>query len=352
MINRAPQHSPMGWHRSLQRRLSSQHPLCRRPAATTAALFVLLAGSAGCAPRPAPRKTAPVERVDARSALGLHTRESRIEFGSQPKQIMAGEPALWSLKILESKRDEEGRSPYIRTFDAGGRPLLHLFVVSKDLTYFSHLLPTYKDYGHFLVEPTLPRAGDYKLFAVYTPHGGRLEAAQHELNVTGETPLAPPARPTISPMEQDWLIERAPSVQPVSSDSDGGGTDDASSRTQSAAYQVALKPMPSRLVAGAEVVLRFQVRDAGGQPLAALQPHNGESGHCIIVSEDTRICLDARPVTSQPESRGADVAFRTRFPVPGVFKVWGQFRHEEQVVTAPFVLRVEAKPASRTKSPR
>ncbi len=304
----------------------------------------------GCAPRPAPRKAAPVERVDARAVLGLHTRDSRIEFGSQPRHIVASEPALWSLKVLESKRDEQGRSPYIRSFDAGGRPLLRLIVVSKDLSYFSHLLPTYKDYGHFLVEPTLPRAGDYKLFAVYTPRGGTLEAAQHELSVTGETPLAPRARLTPSRIEAGWMSAPAPAVQPVSSEGDGGGTDDASSRTQSAAYQIALKPMSSRLVAGAEAVLRFQVRDAGGQPLAALQPHNGESGHCIIVSEDTRIFLDARPTPGKPEARGADVAFHTRFPVPGVFKVWGQFRHEEQVITAPFVLRVEAKPASRAKS--
>lgn len=321
-----------------------------------AAAFVLcLAATAGCIRQPAKTgEAATVERIDARTALGAHTRTTRLEFRTQPRQVVAGQPALWSLKVLDAKAIDarSGQSKYIRSFDAGDGPLLQLIVVSKDLSYFERLRPTYKDYGHFLVEPALPRAGLYKIYAAYTPHNGKPEVAQRELSVAGDSPLPPRARLAASPLTDGWLVERASASQeseeaaelksgePVVMDISG--------------YRVALMPSPSRIVTGKDTVLRFQVRDDGGQPLAALQPRDGATGHCVMLSEDTRIYLDARPANDEA---GPDVVFRTRFPAPGLYKVWGQFRHRDLIVTAPFVLRVEAgaanveNPASKTKAP-
>jgi hypothetical protein len=32
--------------------------------------------------------------------------------------------------------------------------------------------------------------------------------------------------------------------------------------------------------------------------------------------------------------------FHTNFPTAGMYKVWGQFRHNNKIITAPFVLNV------------
>jgi hypothetical protein len=134
-------------------------------------------------------------------------------------------------------------------------------------------------------------------------------------------------------------------------------------------YEVAMMPMPMKLVAGKDVMLHFQVRDAGGKPLIDLEPYLGAMGHAVILSSDTRIYLHTHPMgggmenmnhqgmkhdapsagsgTEQahtaPKSGSSDVSFHTNFPAPGLYKVWGQFQHKGKIITAPFVISVAPK---------
>jgi hypothetical protein len=131
-------------------------------------------------------------------------------------------------------------------------------------------------------------------------------------------------------------------------------------------YEVAMMPMPMRLVAGHDAMLHFQVRDGSGKPLTDLQPYLGAMGHAVILSSDTRIYLHAHPMEggtesmnhegmkhdmpgmesstgksdAPPASGGPDVIFHTNFPTPGLYKVWGQFQHRGKIITAPFVVSV------------
>jgi hypothetical protein len=85
-----------------------------------------------------------------------------------------------------------------------------------------------------------------------------------------------------------------------------------------------------------------------GQPLTDVEPYLAAMGHCVIVSEDGQTYLHSHPeqlLTPSSDARGGpDVAFHTRFPRPGRYKVWGQFQRGGKVLVADFVVNVERPP--------
>ena len=93
---------------------------------------------------------------------------------------------------------------------------------------------------------------------------------------------------------------------------------------------------------GGGSVLRFDVTDAEtGKPASDLQPYLGAMAHFVLVSEDTRSLLHAHPL--EAVSAGVStVSAHTTFPAAGLYKVWVQLQRRGQVVTVPYVLRVQA----------
>jgi hypothetical protein len=71
-------------------------------------------------------------------------------------------------------------------------------------------------------------------------------------------------------------------------------------------------------------------------------------GHCVIISEDTQQFLHSHPeqlFPPRPDAVGGpDVAFHTRFPHPGRYKVWGQFKRGNEVLIADYVVDVKPSP--------
>jgi plastocyanin len=99
-----------------------------------------------------------------------------------------------------------------------------------------------------------------------------------------------------------------------------------------------------------------------------LQPYLGAQGHLVILSSDAGTYLHAHPMdgdhkmaggdaampdhaphpghedhasgTEAPSTPSSDVMFHTTFPIDGIYKAWGQFKHNDKIITAPFVLKV------------
>lgn len=278
-----------------------------------------------------------VEKVSARQALGAHAKSTWLEFKTQPKQITAGQPTIWTLKIFDVASGEA-----LRKFQAVNDQYIHLVVVSRDLSWFAHVRPEYKDRGLFIATVTLPRAGEYKLYADYTLRDGSREVAQREVRavagsdndaITTSTKTSPPTVDKIG--QNGWIVKRTIAV-PEGESGEPLAQDGPS-------YEVALMPTPAKLQVGRNVNLHFQLRDAQGEPIKELQPYLGAMGHVVILSADTEIYLHADPAEGQTEdgNGGPDVMFRTRFPTPGLYKVWAKFMHNDKVITAPFVVKVE-----------
>lgn len=278
------------------------------------------------------------------------TGSARLIFSSQPQELPAGAPATWTLRIVDSTDKP------VEKFALVHEKLLHLIVVSADLSWFNHVHPEYKGNGEFSVTMTLPREGGYKLYADYTPEGRSQVVSQQEIRAGGSaTPAATPlpVADTLGP--GGWMVKRVHAIPEGEPDFQGG-----------AEYQVALMPMPGSIVAGRDVMLHFQVRDRSGKPIDNLEPYLGAMGHAVILSSDTKTYLHTHPMEdgmqgmdhgamnhgkpgadsamagahAAPKSGGSDVMFHTNFPAAGRYKAWGQFQHNGKIVMAAFVLDV------------
>lgn len=273
---------------------------------------------------------------------------TRLEFATQPEQIVAGAPASWTLTILDAASGKP-----VEKLDTVHEKLMHLIVVSSDLSWFNHLHPRYEGNGRFTISTTLPRPGSYKLYADYTPNGKMQEVPQHEFS-TADAAAVPAtfasAADTIG--AGGWMVKTVTSA-PEGEPGKAGG----------AVYQVAMMPMPGKIRAGKDVMLHFQVRDAAGKPVTGLEPYLGAMGHAVLLSGDTKSYLHTHPMDAHGDAHGSmdhgahgatagdarpadgggsDVMFHTNFPHPGLYKAWGQFQHKGKIITVPFVLNVEA----------
>ena len=291
---------------------------------------------------------------DQAHELTPHTHSTDLTFSSEPSLLTPGVTALWTLKITDKKT---GRP--VNDYTLVHDKLMHLIVVSRDLKWFNHLHPELQSDGKFVVSTALPHAGSYKLYADYTPRGEEQEIAQHAFATAGET--AKPLRAQLTPDKAQgaWLLRAATSHPEGDPAGAAGGS-----------YQVALMPMPMKLVAGQDAMLHFQVRDAGGKPIGDLEPYLGALGHCVILSDDSDVYLHSHPMGASMEgmegmnhdmgamkmdapraASGPDVIFHTNFPRAGLYKVWGQFKHRGKIVTAPFVVSVAAGAAKAASAP-
>jgi hypothetical protein len=107
-------------------------------------------------------------------------------------------------------------------------------------------------------------------------------------------------------------------------------------------YQVRLK-VPESIKSGQDTEIVFELSDSQGRHITDLEPLMAAGGHCIIITSDAEKFLHVHPVKEvTAEWRGGpEVAFRTNFSSPGLYKAWGQFKHRGIVITADFVLKVD-----------
>ncbi len=317
------------------------------------------------------------------------THTTKLAFSSSPSAIPVGQPVTWTLQITDAKTGAP-----VNDFEVEMTKQMHLIVVKNDLSWFNHVHPTYQGNGKFTVTTQVPSPGTYKIYADYTIKGVGQEVPQAEFATAGQT--VTPAKVSIVPdkMQGMWLVNRCAAHPESQPDTQGG-----------AVYEVAMMPMPMKIVAGQDTMLHFQVRDAKGNPVKDLQPYLGAMGHCVILSSDTNSYLHSHPmsegsdhsmggmntsgmkgmsgslggmpmgdmkmgggsmgnmkmggemkmnqsglVKAAPKVGGPDVMFHTNFPHPGLYKVWGQFQHRGQIITASYVVNVAPGQAKSTNA--
>jgi uncharacterized membrane protein/FtsH-binding integral membrane protein len=203
---------------------------------------------------------------------------------------------------------------------------LHLIVVSPDLGFFDHVHPEPQPDGSFTIDYTFPSGGSYLLFADITPKGARSQVFRLPVSTTGSSSTTMPSITT---------AQLAPSpalAKPLAADP---------------TIVAELHTSPRTSMAGMHSQLLFRL-SRNGQPITDLEPYIGAMGHCVIVSDDTQSYLHSHPeqlLAPKPDARGGpEVAFHTRFPKPGRYKIWGQFKRGEQILVADFVLDVRPSP--------
>lgn len=223
--------------------------------------------------------------------------------------------AIWSTtpseprstdKVNVSVQFKDASGMPIENYDINHEKLLHLIVVSRDLSQFQHLHPEYNGDGTFNVQTDLPKGGDYKFIADFIPSGGSQMIKSNWVTVSGD--------------QSNQSIEPDANLTKVIEGK-------------------RIKLSFDELKANQEVEMTFSFSDEkSNEPINDLEPYLGAVGHVVIISEDAELYIHNHP--SDEKAKGPDARFMTEFPKAGVYKIWGQFQHNGKVITVPFVIKV------------
>lgn len=257
-----------------------------------------------------------------------------IRFQAGPENITAGQPALLSFQLLDTTGEP------IRSLEHVHERPIHLLVVSEDLSRFDHIHPELRSGDRYVVRHTFPVAGRYRLYADYTPPGGRQRVESFQIRVDGDSETVEPL------LETDVLSQ---TVGPIHVELESGAP----------------------LTTARDIELVFRVRDAAtGKRIPDLTPFLGAWGHFVLIQEGHRRFIHAHPIEAGQTGLGgaishshihgagsqalgpppSNIRVLTNFEHPGLYKLWAQFGIGGDVVTVPFVLRVgeSAAPAPDT----
>jgi hypothetical protein len=221
--------------------------------------------------------------------------------------VEGGQPSgLGSKKVIHLEIKKKDGGP-IDEFEVNHEKLLHLIVISKDLSYFNHVHPEYKGGGVFEITNDFPAGGEYRLIADFKPSGGdsmtKMEWVRIEGNIAKPVPVVPDTS-----MDKTFDGKR-------------------------------VKLTIDQLAPNKEVALTFSFTDAKtGQPVTDLQPYLGSIGHVVILTEDGEQYLHVH--ADEGQGTGPTALFETSFPKSGTYKIWGQFQRDNQVFTTSYVVNV------------
>lgn len=220
-----------------------------------------------------------------------------------PPEIKPNTPLPLTLKITNASGQP------ISDFETVHEKLLHLIIVSDRLETFQHIHPEYKQSGQFEITTNLPKPGKYTLFADYKPAGSQQRVSIAAVSVLGKEETAPSVTFNTEKLVENTVIK--------------------------------LTLPQSKLKAGEDVLLQFELKDATRKVPVSLQPYLGNLGHLVIVGNTQPLTEESYLHThAMPNTPTGTVAFHTRFPRAGLYKMWGQFNRDGKIITADFWVEV------------
>lgn len=220
-------------------------------------------------------------------------------------------------KFQESPKDGRKERLFIQLNDAKGKAIetlqlshekmMHVIIVSKDLSYFDHAHPEYEGNGRFHVDIEFQNGGEYKLIADFViEHSGPM-LISHWVSVRGDVT-------TEKPLKADTDLTKVVNNKMISLSFD-------------------------ELKHGHEVTITFTILDSKTkQPILDLEPYLGAIGHVVAISEGAQHYLHIHPINET--TKGPEAKFITTFPASGLYKLWGQFLHHGTLITVPFTIQV------------
>jgi hypothetical protein len=229
--------------------------------------------------------------------LVLHVPD-RVEYPLrltiEPQNLQPNTEANMTLSVVDPSG---GR---VTHFETVHEKLMHLFVVSEDLTFFEHVHPVPQSDGTFRIAVRPPGGGMYRLLADYYPSGSVPQLALATFFVSG-TPHPKQLELTRGEQTSENLTAR-------------------------------FRAEPDPILSGFETRLFYDLRPAEG-----LELYLGVWGHMLAVSEDLIDLIHIHPFLVT----GPLIQFNAIFPRPCKYKIWAQFQRQSVVNT--FVFGVDAK---------
>ena len=195
--------------------------------------------------------------------------------------------------------------PVTRYTTAHGKDL-HLIAVRRDLTGFQHVHPVLGTDGVWSVPLDLTASGVHRVFADFTP-------ADREDNLVLGADLSVPG-----------------DYQPRS----------LSAPSRTAVVDGYTVTLDGTLEPGQEAELTLSV-SKDGQPVTDLQPYLEAYGHLVALRDRDLAYLHVHPAGSPDDGRtkpGPGITFYATVPSAGDYRLFLDFRHDDQVRTAAFTV--------------
>ncbi|MER7767510.1 hypothetical protein [Kitasatospora sp. NPDC096140] len=235
---------------------------------------------------------------------GLQISERGYTLSVENPFVTAGSPTDLRFRILGA----DGRP--VTAYQQQHEKDLHLIVAPRDLSTFQHLHPTLTADGTWSAPTAVPAAGEYRVFADFTPAG-----AAEGLTLGADLHAAGDLRP--APLPQTG---RTVTV-------DG--------------YTVTLG---GDLAPGRSGRLTLSV-SKDGRPVTDLQPYLGAYGHLVALRAGDLAYLHVHPDTTAP---GPEIGFTTTAPSAGSYRLFLDFKHQDTVRTAAFTLTADGATIAAT----
>ncbi|KKD08065.1 hypothetical protein [Streptomyces sp. WM6386] len=230
-------------------------------------------------------------------AGGLQVSEGGYALDLETPSVTAGRRSDLRFVI----RDSAGRA--VTAYERENTKELHLIIASRDLGTYRHVHPARAADGTWSIPVELPRAGDYRVLADFTPAKKGVE----NLALGADLAVAGAYEPQRLPAATD------------TADVDG--------------YQVRLT---GGLTPRTASELKLTVFRAG-RPVTDLQPYLGAYGHLVALRSGDLAYLHVHP-HGRPEP-GPAVSFEATAPSRGTYRLFLDFKHDGQVRTAAFTVR-------------
>lgn len=253
--------------------------------------------------------------VPAVPALGD---DFEIRVVSTPKTPKAKEKVSLRFSIYNPKTGQQ-----VNKFALLHEELLHLFIVSQDMSEFQHIHPKLEADGSFVIDTLLPQPGRYKLYMDFYPAEGIPQVLQANISTAGygNDLLAGTVR-----LKPDSVFEKVVN-----------------------GMKVVLRLDPAEIIAGRPATLKYELTDAKtGEPVRDLLPYLGAWGHTLILSADQTDYVHSHPVELVADAEkgsklkgGPVVTFEAMLPRPGAYRVWTQFLRGETLSTVSFTITAE-----------
>jgi hypothetical protein len=265
--------------------------------------------------------------------------------------VQPGQPAQLSFSFT----DDSGQT--VSQFEQDHGKFMHSIVVSKDLSRFAHLHPNLGQDGTFRLDINAPtqdpdnqdasravqQGGPYLVFSEVHPSNGETQRVSFGLQADGTA-----SQQTLNPdligsgQVQRYFI--------------GDGT----VAGEGAPYRVTLDVDDLRSMNMVDFKFHLEAKDANNeyQPVSDATEWLGMKGHAIVVGADGQQPQDRffnhlhmahhEHVASKEEGgdhsqeAGPDFPFMLhgQMPADGKYKIWGQFKRGEQVLTFPFAFEL------------
>jgi len=237
-------------------------------------------------------------RCGMKLVLGIPDQvEYPLELITRPATVRPGASVQLTFRVSNPKDGSR-----VKKFEVVHERLFHMFIASRDLTYFIHEHPEPKPDGSFVFDEIFPKPGMYRILADFYPIGGTPQLVAKTVFVAGG-PGAPVA------------LDDA-RLAPELDCQHGQNT------------EVELTMDPSQPIAGMKTLMFFHFKQTEG-----MKKWLGAWAHMLAASDDLMDTIHEHPFIADG---GPRMQFNLIFPRARTYRVWVQFEREGVVNTVAF----------------